>query len=238
MLLPYPRLFCALQIWGAAHVSKTVPRSDRKFYWIIQSRIIEGPFAVHLQVGHKSIPMCHRPPAGPRVEVDACETESGRNQCCGGLSIRAESFAVEEKLGIEFPRPPTGEHRPDGRHIDSQEISHRLEVGSERHNRSDIEITVGPAVQPAADAHGQRVVHSRVAEGTTDTHRLESPVRIEDTFNAYDGVQFEQRKRRRGVVKIDPASSQLIHERSGKRVRIDFYPNSQRSSRAHARAHA
>src|SRR6266545_2034146 len=57
------RKFCGGQIWGAAHVSKTVPRSDRKFYWIIQSRIIEGPFAVYLQVGHKSIPMCHRLPA-------------------------------------------------------------------------------------------------------------------------------------------------------------------------------
>src|SRR5262245_24747703 len=144
--------FCGGLIGSASHVSETVPRSDRKFYRIIQARIIEGPFAVHLQVGHKGIPMCHRPPAGPRVEVDACETESGRNQCRGGLSIRPESFAVEEKLGVEFPRPPTGERRPDGRYIDPQEISHRLEIGGERHDRSDIEVTVGPAVQPAADA--------------------------------------------------------------------------------------
>src|SRR5215471_20952995 len=94
------RKFCGGQIGSAAHVSETVPRSDRKFYRIIKARIIEGPFAVHLQVGHKSIPMCHRPPACPRVEVDAGKTESGRNQCGGGLSIRPESFAVEEKLGV------------------------------------------------------------------------------------------------------------------------------------------
>src|SRR5215831_13122527 len=81
------RKFCSGQIGSAAHVSETVPRSDRKFYRIIQARIIESPFAVHLQVGHKSIPMCHRPPARPRVEVDAGKTESGRNQCGGGLSI-------------------------------------------------------------------------------------------------------------------------------------------------------
>lgn len=56
------------------------------------------------------------------MEVDAGETECGRDERRRRLAIRPEAFAVEEELGVELARSLGGEHGLDGGHVHSEEL--------------------------------------------------------------------------------------------------------------------
>src|SRR6266508_3896387 len=69
-----------------------------------------------------------------------------------------------------------GENLLHGFDVDAEEIGERLEVRRERHDRADVQIAVGPAVQPLADAWRERVVDGRVTKRALDAHRLDAAV--------------------------------------------------------------
>src|ERR1019366_6206081 len=81
---------------------------DWKLDGIVEARIEESPAAVHLEVRDERVPVRDRTPrTGPGVKIDTGQSERRRDQhgrCC---SIGAESFAIEEKFGVEFARPPS-----------------------------------------------------------------------------------------------------------------------------------
>src|ERR1035437_3953701 len=81
---------------------------DWKLGGIVEAGIEEGPTAMHLEVGDESVPVRDRTPrTGPGVKVDTGQSERRRDQHGRGCSIGAESFAIEEKFGVEFARPPS-----------------------------------------------------------------------------------------------------------------------------------
>lgn len=68
-------------------------------------------------------------------------------------------------------RPPGPQNAFHRRHIHAEQVRYRLQIGRKRHDRSDIQVTVGPAIQTVSDAWGKRVVYRRVAEGALDPQR-------------------------------------------------------------------
>src|SRR6185503_1514284 len=144
-------------------VSEVIGSSDRILLRIVQSRIEEGSFAVHLQIRDKRIPVTDRAPsAGPGVQVHPGLAESWRDQGCGGFTVRTKRFAVEVEFGVELARAPAHKDFFHCRDICMQKIRNRLKVGGEGYNCTDIQILVRPAIQTMTN-HSFR--NSRSREG-------------------------------------------------------------------------
>jgi len=82
------------------------------------------------------------------MQIHAGQSERWRNECRGGFPVRAESLTVEQQFGVELPWPPGSEHLANGRFVNSEQRSHGAEIRREIHDRTDVEIPVGPAVEP------------------------------------------------------------------------------------------
>jgi hypothetical protein len=93
------------------------------------------------------------------VQVDTCQSESGRNQSCSRFAIWTDRFAVQKQFSIELPRPPTVQHLVHSGLIRAEQISNRLQVGCGGNDRTDIQVAVGPAVQPVTDSGSERVIN-------------------------------------------------------------------------------
>src|SRR5688500_18426661 len=127
----------------AAYVTKTRTGCNGKLPWVIQTRVEECPLAVHLQVGDKGVPMGHRTPAGIGMQIHACQAEGRRDERRRGFTVRAESLAVEQQFGVEFPRSPGADHLANGRLVDPEQRSYGTEIGCKIEDRADVKITVG-----------------------------------------------------------------------------------------------
>ena len=93
---------------------------------------------------------------------------------------------------------------------EAEQVRHGLQIGRERRDHPDVEVAVGPPVEPMADAGGKRVVHGGVAERALDADRFQASVRVERASQTHHGTQLEQGKRCRGVVEIDLAGRDLL----------------------------
>src|SRR5439155_20462256 len=131
--------------------------------------------------------------------------------------------------------PPGVEHGPHGRIVNAEQIADDAQVRGERDDRPDVEVTVRPSVEPAADTRRQRIVHRRMAEGALDANRSETPTVVEEPGDSDDGVELEERQRRGRVVEVHLPILQLTAELPGKSFRIDLQADAQRCLRAHAR---
>src|SRR6185369_16867384 len=140
------------QIRIAAHVAKTCTRRDRKLGCIIETRIVEGSLSVHLEVRNERVPVRNRTPARPRMKIDAGESERGRDQGRRRLAIRTKSFAVEKQFSVKLSRSPTLQDCSHRRFIDAQQSRNRLKIRTQRHDRADVQIAGGPAVETPSDA--------------------------------------------------------------------------------------
>ena len=78
------------------------------------------------------------------MQIHAGQTKGWWNECPGLLTIRTKRFAVFVQFRIKAPRPPSGENFPDGICIDTEEIGKGLEIRRQRHNRADVQISIGP----------------------------------------------------------------------------------------------
>jgi hypothetical protein len=95
-------------------------------------------------------------------------------------------------------------------------------ANEKRHDRADVQVARGPAVQAFSDARGERVIDRRVTERALDAHRADPALLVEETRHTDDGVQFEQRERRRGVVEAHLPGFDLLLERGRQDVRVDL----------------
>src|SRR5215213_8578705 len=145
------RKFRGDQIRITAHVTKTCTRCNRKLHWIIQARIVERTLPVHLEVCDERVPMRHRSPAGPGMKIHACKTESRRQESCRGFAVRTESLAVEKQLRIELARSPALQNRSHCRFTHAQQFCDWLKIRTQRRDRADVEIAIGPTIKTLAD---------------------------------------------------------------------------------------
>src|SRR5579864_8793128 len=99
------KLRCNLVV-GIGYVPETVFGGHRKLGSVVQSRIKEVAFAMHLKIGDKGVPVRHGAPASVSVQVHAGKSKRRRNERRGSFAVRAKSFAVHEKLSVKLTRTP------------------------------------------------------------------------------------------------------------------------------------
>src|SRR4051794_4074300 len=119
------REFLRYQVIIRADMRK-IPEAMRRGDWelgrIIQARVKESSFSMHLEIRDKRIPMRDRAPSRPGMQVYAGETKSRRDQSRGRLPIGTESLAIQNELGIELAWAPGHQHFPNRRNIDAQKF--------------------------------------------------------------------------------------------------------------------
>src|SRR5579864_138907 len=103
------KLRCNLVV-GIGYVPETVFGGHRKFRGIIQSRIKEVAFAMHLKVRDERVPVRYRTPARESMQVHTRKPKGRRNKCCGSFAVRAESFAVHEEFRVKLARAPASKN--------------------------------------------------------------------------------------------------------------------------------
>ena len=123
--------------------------------------------------------------------------------------LRIDGLAVENQLRVELARSPAAQHAAHGRRRDAEQVDERLQVGRECDDRSDVQVTIRPSVQPVADAGRERIVHSGMTERALDAHRTDRAAGIQERGHADDCIRFEQRDRVRRIVEVErlPARS-------------------------------
>jgi integrase len=79
----------------------------------------------------------------------------------------------------------------------------RLEGRCQCDDGPDVQVAVGPAVQPAADPLHERVVHCGMADGAGNADRHHVALFVEHAFDSDDRISPQQFERRVGVVEAD-----------------------------------
>ena len=138
------------------------------------------------------------PGARPRMLIDPRQAERRRDQRGGGLAVGTERLAIEGELGVELARPPACEHLANRRLVDAQQVDVGLQGRGERHDGADVQIAVGPAVEPTADAGREGVVDVRMAERALDADGRDPALRIEEPGHAHDRIGLEEGERAAG----------------------------------------
>src|SRR5690242_6150665 len=107
-------------------ICESVCSGDRKLIGIIQAWIKKPSFTVHLQVCDERVPMCHRAPSRPSMEVYARQTERGRDQYRSRVPIRTETLPIQKQLSVKLAGAPCHKHFSDCTHINAKQICNRL----------------------------------------------------------------------------------------------------------------
>ena len=164
---------------------------------VVEARIVEVAFAVHLEVGDVGVPVGHRAPGRSRC---GCSRRPGRRPA--GLSVAAglpsgrNALPSRFSCGVELARPPARQHllAPSPRRSASISVK-ALRSGAERDDRADVEVAVGPAVEPTADARRNEssTVEWQSAHWMPTDRRL-LPSSIEEARHADDCVGLEQQQ--------------------------------------------
>src|SRR6185437_2919212 len=100
-------IFIGADMW---EVSESVLSRDRELVAIVQPRVEEPALPMHFQIGDERVPIRDGTPTGPGMQVDARQSESGRNQSRRRFAIGTKSLAVQEYFGIEFTGTPRKQH--------------------------------------------------------------------------------------------------------------------------------
>jgi len=153
----------------------------------------------------------------------------------GAFSIRAERLAVKKQLRVELPDSPAVEHLPHGGLIRLQKICDDTQVGRERDDGADVEIPVGPSVEPPADARRDRIVDRRMTQRALDADGAEAAARIAVAGEAHHGLGVEQRQRHRRIVEVDASMPDGVQDVGRERLGVDLQPHGERRRRAHTR---
>ena len=210
-------------------------RGDGKAQRIVEPRVDERALAVHLEVRDKRIPVRDAAPPGIGVQVDARQPERRRKQRRRALPVRPERLAVEEQLRVELARPPAVQHGAHGRLIGLQQIGDDAQIRRERDDRADVQIAIGPAVEPAADARRDGVVDGRMAQRALDADRRE-PAGICPRWPVSPTTAFASSSASvtAGSLRLTRPCLIAFEHVGGKRLRVDLQPDRQRGRRAHA----
>src|SRR5688572_25570288 len=165
------------------------------------------------------------------MRVDTGESERRRQQYRSALAVRPEGLAVLVELRVVFSGPPAQKNLFELWFRQAEQIRVRLEIRRKRGDRADVEIAIGPAVEPPSDARTQRVVHGGMTERALNPHRCELVAR-EDALYADDSVGLEQRQRRLRFLEIERGALDHLDRRFRHLALIDLETESQRILRA------
>ena len=104
------------------------------------------------------------------MQVYTRKSEGGWDQRPCLSSVRPKSLPVFIEFSVEAPGTPTVENFFHCRFINPEQIRKRLEVWSKGSDYTDIQVSIGPAIQPIADAWRKGVIDSRMADGALNAY--------------------------------------------------------------------
>src|SRR4029453_10343582 len=117
--------------------------------------------------------------------------------------------------------------------------------------RADVEIPVGPTVEPMANAARAWIRHDcseakrrigiidrRVTKSALNAHRLKLAGRTEHSGSADDGIQFEKRDRHGRIVEVDCSLCDLLTKAYRNGIHVDLQSDRKGSRRAHTWTHS
>src|SRR5215831_15993813 len=134
-------------------MTETISGGDGKLGRVIEAWIEECADSMHFDSGDEGVPVAHGAPRpGPGVLVVAGKAECVRYH--GGARhirtghytvrylLRVERLPVQKQFRIELARSPAAEHSAYGRHIDSKDVGHGLQIRRQRHDRADVQVVI------------------------------------------------------------------------------------------------
>src|SRR3569833_411993 len=193
---------------------------------------------MHFESRHEGVPVGNGAPAGPGMQVDSRQSERRWNESRCRFAIRTKALAVEEQLGVEFSGTPSGQHLAHAVLVYPEKTCDGAQVGSETDNCADIEIAVGPAIQPVSDARRERVVHTGMTQSALYADRLQAQPGTERARQTDNRIELQQRQRHRQIIKIHQPGAQLPLQGSWQSIDIHLQANGERRFRADTGAYS
>src|SRR5215211_5449058 len=113
------------------------------------------------------------------MKVHANQSKRRRDQRGRRFTVRTKSLAVKKQFSVKLSRSPTLQHRSHRRLVDAEQGRNRLQVRTQRDNRTHVQIAIGPTVEALTDAGCKLVVDRRVTQRTRDADSLQAAVVVE-----------------------------------------------------------
>ena len=158
--------------------------------------------------------VCPLTPARPK----AAGKESRR-----GTALWSFGNTVEQQFRIKFSRTPCAHDRADVVLRHAKERGDCAEVGSGGNDFTDVEVAVGPAIEPPADTGDEEIVDRGMAERALDTDRGHGfALGIKEPGDAEDGILAQEDERVRGVVEIEFTVANGAHKDSRQGVGVNL----------------
>ena len=174
-----------------------------------------GTCAASSSRGSKNVPL----PCISRFATNAfqCVTEPQPVQVCrltparpnaGGISVAADlpsgrnALPSRSSSASNLPGPQACSTVRTVGDVRAKQLANGSRLGASAMIAPDVEVAVGPAVEPMADAGRERVVDGRVAERALDADRRQRAAG-EEARHADDRVELQQRERDGGIVEVD-----------------------------------
>ena len=107
-----------------------------------------------------------RCPARERVQVHSGEPKSRWDERRAGLTVRPKRLSVHEQLGVELSRTPAVQHVTHRRLVGLEQTCDRAQVGRERDDCADIQVSIRPPVEAVPNTRSKSIVDSGVTERT------------------------------------------------------------------------
>jgi hypothetical protein len=168
------------------------------------------------------------------VQVHARQPERRRDERRCRAPIWLKCLAVENELGVELPRSPAAKDAPHRRGVHAQQLRERRQPWGERDDRSNVQIAVGPSIQPSSDPGRNRIIHARVAQRALNADGAERSIALEEAGQTEDRVQLQQRERVLRIVEVQRAVDNPIEHFRWERLSIHLEPELQRHPRGQA----
>src|SRR5687767_1046661 len=96
------------------------------------------------------------------MEIDACQSERGRDQRRCRLAVGSEADAVLVELRVVLPRAPCEENLAQVGLRDTELLRVLGQSRRDLDDRADIEVAVRPTVEAAPDAAHERIIDGGV----------------------------------------------------------------------------
>ena len=133
------------------------------------------------------------------------------------MSVAAErpsgwnALPSSKQFGVELsgsPRRSTVEPCD----IHAEQRREDLQARRERRDRADVQIAIGPTVQPAADAGRKRIIDDGVTQRALNADRIQTIGLIEESGQAHHRVETQQFERHRRIVEVHASGAQCAFQ--------------------------
>src|SRR5579864_284995 len=156
------------------------------------------------------------------MQIHTRQAKCRRDQSASSLAVGAESLSVLVQLRVKTAGAPARKNFLESRYIDTKQICERFWIGRQGDDGADIQVAVGPSIQPMSDPRSKRIVYARMAEGALNPHRANLPVFVKEAGDSDNRIQFQERQRRGWIVQVNFAGFELLYQRFRQSICVHF----------------